>query len=437
MSRLIDELDNYLSRKVVPLHMPGHKRLVEQTDYLARLGARYDFTEADGLDDLHDPKGIIAAAQERAARAYGADYARISVNGATGAILAAVSALVGRGDEVVLSRACHRSVYNALLTVGAVPVFIDPPTRFGIPLSITPQAVESALTPRTRLVILTSPTYEGVLSDISGIAAVVHSHGARLFVDGAHGAHLDRAVFEGADAFVVSLHKMLPALNQTALLLWNGDGIGRVSRMLSVFQTSSPSYILMASADGAVDLLEQQGDSLRARARERIENFIAHTSHPIFNGGEGVFAFDEHKLVLLSANGYALRDGLRTHGIECESAAVSYALGLTGLLDESDILDRLARALALIEPSAPVECGQVLPQGESVLPMSEAWQLESAEVPLEQAAGHISGGFVWLYPPGIPLLIPGQRITPSIAETEFLRTDAEKEGYVRILKENS
>lgn len=278
-----------LAAQRTPLHMPGHKRSQAPAPGLGCFA--WDLTEIPGSDDLHNATGILAAAMQRTAALCGAARSWYLVNGSTVGLLAAIRALAPFGGEVVCARNCHKAVYHALELNHLTAHWLVPPidAAFGIYGSITPAQVQAALAahPRAACVILTSPTYEGVLSDISGIAAACHAHGVPLLVDEAHGAHYlplavkhgwqGGALAAGADVVVQSPHKTLPSLTQTALLHRQGDLVcdTALQRELDVFETSSPSYPLLASLDGCTGLLREQGDALFAAWRARLTRFDA------------------------------------------------------------------------------------------------------------------------------------------------------------------
>ena len=252
---LYQQLISYGESDVYPFHMPGHKRraLPFPNPYTI------DITEIDGFDNLHHAEGLIREAEERAAKLYGADRSYYLVNGSTCGLLAAICAAARRGDKVLAARNCHKAVYHAISMQGLAAEFLYPAiTRGDLQGQITAAQVEEALTkhPDIAVVILTSPTYEGIVSDVAAIAACCHAHGAALIVDEAHGAHFgfgagfpENAVRLGADAVIMSLHKTLPSFTQTALLHCNGTRIdpGRVARYLGVYETSSPSEWMHAS----------------------------------------------------------------------------------------------------------------------------------------------------------------------------------------------
>lgn len=371
---LYDKLKEYAAGGVYPMHMPGHKRNME----LLPLGLPYDIdiTEIHGFDDLHDAHGILREISELASGLYGSDRAFLLVNGSTVGILAAIGAHTERGDRILATSNCHRSVRNAAALFGLDPVYLTPETdeTSGIACSISPEAVDLALKkmPDIKLVVVTSPTYEGVISDIGSIADIVHGRNIPLFVDSAHGAHLGfspgfpgSAVRAGADIVVMSLHKTLPALTQCSLLHICGAwaNAGETARLLSVLQTSSPSYVLLASIDRCLRLLEADGDKLfygYERNLSRFSNDIMTLKNlSVLCHGSPLtcpdfFAFDPGKLVIVTKNtalsGFMLADILRTeYKIELELANNDFALAMTGICDSTEGFTRLAEALTAID----------------------------------------------------------------------------------------
>ncbi len=443
---LLETLRHYHDSGACPMHMPGHKR----ADLGGELPWRLDITEIDGFDNLHDAQGILKESMDRAARLYGSDRAFFLVNGSTCGILAGICAAARPGDTVLLPRGCHKSVYHALELRDLVPVYlpvpVDPGT--GAAASLPPETVAEALAehPEAKLLIITSPTYEGVVSDIASIVALAHGAGVPVLVDEAHGAHLDfspafsgGAVAAGADIVIQSLHKTLPSLTQTALAHWNRGLVDgeELARQLAVFETSSPSYLLMGSMDRCVRLLEERGGELFAAYEEHLAAFdeaIRGLRHlrVLCHGGDslqdhpGFFAFDPGKLVLCtrgtSLTGPGLMDMLRkTYRIELEMALENYALAMTSICDTRESLLRLAGALREID-SQLTEAPAARAAGPLPLPprrmgMLEARRREGALLPLDAAIGHVSGGMVWAYPPGVPLLVPGEEVTAELCQT--------------------
>ena len=436
-------LQRYGREDAIPMHMPGHKRNEALAPYLKALGAGLDITEIDGFDDLHGAEGILRRGMERAAQLWGAKRSFYLVNGSTCGILAAIHAVLGQGGSAIVARNCHKSVYHGLELCGITPHFLLPPveSRFGICGSIAPAEVERALQthPDVRLVIVTSPTYEGVVSDIRAIADVAHRHHAVLLVDEAHGAHLGMGNFPagavacGADVVIQSAHKTLPSLTQTALLHLQGELVDpeRVAHSLEIFETSSPSYLLMASLDSCVALLLEQGQHLLQEWNASLQAFgqevrslqhlriLGYTAAP----DSSVYALDPSKIVISTAGtsvtGPELMGSLRKEAnIELEMAASDYVIAMTGKGDTADTFHALARALCKADrmiqtsPSAAVRPALQLPR--RLCSAQEAVFGAREKCPLDKAAGRVSAGYVWAYPPGIPLLVPGEEIDAAL-----------------------
>ena len=260
---LYDKLKMYSESGVYPFHMPGHKRNPMLCDGI--MPYEIDLTEIDGFDNLHNAESCILEVQNLAEKLYNVKKAFLLVNGATGGILSAVRAMTDRGDKVIVARNSHKSVYNALELCGLTPKYIVPKVdkEFGINCSITPLQAEKAIreNPDAKLLIITSPTYEGAVSDIKEISRIAHLHNVSVLVDEAHGAHFPfsdsfpvEAIQCGADVAVASLHKTLPSLTQTALLLTsNEELINPLVENLAIFETSSPSYVFMSSIEKCLD----------------------------------------------------------------------------------------------------------------------------------------------------------------------------------------
>lgn len=462
---LFERLSAYAASDAVPLHMPGHKRNPAGVPFLEALGAKYDITEIDGFDNLHDPQGILKDAMARAACLWGSDRCFFLVNGSTCGVLAAVTAAakVSGSKKLIMARNCHRSVYNAAALNDLEPLYLVPPPAegFGFCASIPPKAVEKAVSANPGVpVILTSPSYEGVLSNIAEIAVVCHLWGSPLIVDEAHGAHLGLspkfpggAVSAGADIVVQSLHKTLTGLTQTGLLHLSGGLVpaADIQRELSVFETSSPSYLLMSSIDGTRALLEARGAELFRLWSDRLSRFDAqcaplqklrlpgHSDPFRFQSpapGAGfrrsglncpsVWGFDRSKLIVscegTDATGAALTAALRERfHIECEMAAPAYVVAMTGLLDTDENLARFAGALLELDgeihataPRRPFTPAPVPPRRLSV---REALSRETRTVSPREARGSIAAEYIWAYPPGIPLVVPGEELTDALIKS--------------------
>ena len=483
------QLEEYAAGGLYPFHMPGHKRRMEPAP---ELPFSWDVTEVPGTDDLHDASGILREAMERTARQCGADRTWYLVNGSTCGLLAGIRALV-RGGEVLCARNCHKAVYHALELAGCRVHWIMPPIDpvWGICGSISADSIAKTLRrhPSVGAVILTSPTYEGVLSEIEEICNVCHALKIPVLVDEAHGAHLmpasARAGFPagalacGADVVVQSPHKTLPSLTQTALLHLKGGLVDpvRIEEQLDIFETSSPSYPLLASLDGCTGILRARGEMLFERWALRIGRFeenvrhlrririLRHTQDFVTDRPEttmiGADLYDPGKILIDASaarmTGAGLAGVLREkYHMETEMAEGNLLLAMTSLCDDEEALDRLAAALSDIEarteenspdalkiskepkeskaskasaPHTPPEAEPDL-SGDNAVPgvwtslaslrpaaacsLAAAALQEKEPVPLSDAVDRISAQYMYFYPPGIPFLAPGEIITSRI-----------------------
>ena len=445
--RIIDALKELSVSNMLPMHMPGHKRNAGLADYLRLLGAEYDITEIEGFDDLSDARGILSRSMERAAALWGSKRTYYLVNGSTGGILAGVRALSRRGGSAIVVRNCHKSVFNALELCGIDPVFVRPEMddEYGIHSSVRPGEIEKALdcNPDSSLVVLTSPTYEGVISDIAAICKSAHDRGVPVLVDEAHGAHLGfsdffsgGAVKAGADIVIQSLHKTLPSLTQTAVAHLNGEIADQreFERELALFQTSSPSYLLTASIDACVRLLADEKERLFVnweRALTRFDEFVAGLKNLkiLMHGSRSMekradfHRFDRSKILISTLgtdiSGLELKKTLRReYGIELEMAHRNYALAMTAPGDTEEALLRLGRALleidANLSPAKVERAGTAPAARHKVYTLAEAANSEKVCIPLEDAEGRISAEYLFVYPPGVPLIIPGEEISAEL-----------------------
>lgn len=433
---LYERLLKYGKTGRTPFHMPGHKR---QTYFGGALPYDMDITEVDGFDNLHAPTGVLLNLCRRASALWGSAASFPLVNGSTCGILAGIRTLTLPGDRILMARGCHQSVYHAVELCGLRTCYLsarsDP--DYGILMSMDPNAVDRMLTenPDVRLTVLTSPTYEGVCSDLRKIADVVHRHGGFLMVDQAHGAHLglshhfpDSAMEQGADLVIASLHKTLPSMTQTAVAhLAKSVNSDAFARNLSIFETSSPSYVLLASVDRCLTLLEQDGKMLFNAYADRLDEFKCATASlsrlriPGYHMPlpSGVFDFDRGKICICTTgtdrSGFGLADLLReSYDIEPEMATEDYVLAMTSIADSMENFKKLAEALLSIDASLnakPVNKRSLrYPVPEPILPIGEAVHLPGEWVPLMDAIGRISLDYVRAYPPGIPLIVPGEAV---------------------------
>lgn len=439
VSTLLDALAQSAS---VPFHMPGHKRN-PQYEYLNGIQS-YDITEIAGFDNLHDAKGILKKSMEQAANLFGVKYTRYLINGGSGGILAAVRAATKSCDTIALARNCHKSVYHAVEICGLTPSYIVPQflEEYGIFGSVMPDSVEKHLldNPNVKTVVITSPTYEGIISDIASIADVCHKHGAVLIVDEAHGAHLglsrhfpQSARKLGADIVINSLHKTLPSLTQTAMLHICSDrvSVSEIDANLAMFETSSPSYPLISSIDGCVNYLRNYGANAADRWSALIDKFYKKMGGlrliKFFGDRKDsrVFAFDKSKLVIITADtaisGVDFAGILRyRYNIELEMASEYYAIAMTGMGDVAENFTALATAVIEIDSAVRARNGinhtSLIEQPSIAYTPAQARALQSVPCDLELSEGKICAEYVWAYPPGSPIIVPGE-----IISTDFIR----------------
>lgn len=470
---LINRLAAYARSDMYPFHMPGHKRrtgpeesfMNSCTDSFTNPFA-VDITEIEGFDNLHHPEGILKDSMKWAADVYGSDQTYYLINGSTGGILAAVCGSVSRGGRILVSRNCHKSVYhgiclNQLKTSYVYPQEIE---GLGIQGGITAEDVDRMLNRYmdTQAVLIVCPTYDGIVSDIEAIARIVHRAGLPLIVDEAHGAHFRydamfpvSALDLGADVVIQSVHKTLPSLTQTALLhiKCNRPDGGcyadreRIDRYIHMVQSSSPSYVLMASIENSIYQMEQTDTAPYGKQLHRLRRRLGQMRHLRLAdtgliGQAGIRDLDISKIVV-STRGtclYPAEDGLtgftgaqlddilrREYHLEMEMCGADYVTAITTVMDSGEGLERLGDALTRID-SQLTDAGYK-PDGRSgnqksvysmrcdtAMSMGEAMEEKMASVGLEDSAGCISGEFVYIYPPGIPIVAPGEWISRPILE---------------------
>ncbi len=434
MENLYQRLIHYSNSDMIPMHMPGHKR---NPGFSMENPYSFDVTEVDGTDDLHHPQEILKREMERAARLYGAEHTIFLVNGSTGGILTAISACCRRNGKILMARNCHKSVYHAAFLLNLHTEYLMPEMGAstgilgGISLESVKEAVERGEKPDC--VMITSPTYEGVASPIREIAAYLHERNIPLVVDGAHGAHFpfqigtpESAVEAGADLVIQSLHKTLPALTQTGLLHRGGNLVSAetVRMYEQIYQTSSPSYVLMGSISQCLDFLE---DSETAFAQynvrlgefydklEELEKLRAYTCE---NRDLGKVVITTERTNL---SGIELEEQLRQEfHIELEMSQARYGVAMTSVADSEDNLACLAEALLTIDQRAELVTTEPV-QIEWMLPTAcdtayNAYHRPHRSVALADATNHVAGEYVYLYPPGIPYLVPGELISQEMAD---------------------
>lgn len=466
--RLYTALEHYCHEDILPMHMPGHKR-----NKKFQMGNPYelDVTEVTGMDDLHHPTGVIKQLMDRISGMYHSDHSYLLINGSTAGILAAIAACCHHGDRIVVARNCHKSVYHAIRLLELRPVYVYPEyeseegERLGIAGVITAESVDQVLKQYEDVscVVIVSPTYEGIVSPVRDLAEVVHRGNIPLIVDEAHGAHFnwheafpDTALTEGADIVVESLHKTLPSFTQTGLLHVR-EGLVRNDRIrwsLHTFQTSSPSYLLMAGIDRCFSYIEKEG----------AENFDAYVENLLdfrkkMSGLKRLYLFESpckelSKIVIATDRagicGKKLADILyEKYRIETEMNCGNYCIAMTSVCDEEENFLRFATALKEIDHM----CLDITEKNEFPFRYNgrepeicmysfEAAEYEMESRPVAESAGQIAGEDIYLYPPGIPLVVQGERIPEEAVavlcagENAGYTVYGVKEGVVTVIGED-
>ncbi len=411
---LYDGLRALAGQNPLRLDMPGHhgRPLPWNFPWPSEL----DFTENGSTGDLFGTEpDAIREAERLWAERLGFDACLFLTGGSTQGVHTGLALLAGQGSSIALDRGSHRSAYHALALLDLTPHFLPRPwlAGEGVTGPILPETVEGTLKKHQSIktVCITSPTYYGVLSDIPAIASVCHAHGAKLMVDGAHGAHLPFLGYNGyqaADVVVMSAHKTLPAPGQTALLFANGFALADLQRWGSVYGTSSPSYVLMSALDAVRDYMEGEGAD-RCRKTVRLTDALRRR-WPSLTEQDGL-ALDPTRLTLHSPNGFALADALRERGVYCEMADRSHVVCILTCADGQGEFARLEQGLA--ETALTGSAGPCPPPPEpprAVLTPRQALFAPREQAALTDSAGRVSAGQIAPYPPGVPVIAPGELI---------------------------
>ncbi len=425
---LYDRITAFAKEQKAPFYMPGHKG--RGLDRLSDLLFPLDVTELPGTDSLFCPEEVIAQAEALCAQAFGAAHTHFLVNGSSGGILAMLAYALPGGGQVLVDRNCHHSVLSGLVMTGAQPLYLSPAflDAPGIPGGLSPAQVEAALSahPGIRAVLVTSPNYYGLCHDLSAIAAAAHRHGCLLLVDEAHGAHFafgegmpPTALSCGADLAVQSMHKTLPAPNQSALL-HAGPSVddARLKQCINCFQTTSPSYPILAYMDLARELCEAQGMRLSAALARRLEPVRPWCAAPVGRQAY-VAARDPWKLLLndQTRTGPELAEELRRCGIWLELCDRHNCLLLASWHTTDENMDALCRALTLldVQPRTTFDgTGHELPAlSQPDMTPREAFFAPSETLPLTDAVGRVSRYNVTAFPPCVPTILCGERITDA------------------------
>lgn len=414
---LCDALRAFAATNPLRMHMPGHKGAGLPLPELS-AAAPLDFTELPPTGNLFEADGPIRQAEELWAEAFHMRSCLFLTGGSTQGVLSALSLTCRPGDALLLDRGCHRSAFNALALLDLSPHYLFRPwlEEEGISGPISPQDVEKELenAPEIKTVCITSPTYYGVQSDIPAIAAVCHAHGARLVVDGAHGAHLPFLgdfSHSAADLLVVSAHKTLPAPGQSALLLSNSFPLEELCRWGSLYGSSSPSYPMMAALDAARDWIETEGVQRLRDTAEAVRALRA--AFPALTPREGL-VLDPTRLVVRCSDGFAAKAGLEALGIYPEMADLRHVVFICTASDTAASFRRLEEALKAALPRednlAPLPLPPA-PRPEQALPPRTARFAPVETLPLARCEGRVAAAQVAPYPPGVPVIAPGERVT--------------------------
>lgn len=455
---LTERLKEYSESDFYPFHMPGHKRNGKES-YYKHFPEAYavDITEIEGFDNLHHPEGILKDSMEWAARLYGVDQTYYLVNGSSCGILSAIFGSTSYGGTILMSRNCHKSAYHGVILNHLKTHYIYPQIipEFGLQGGLLPEDVERMLKSDKKIqaVLVVSPTYDGIVSDIEAIAKLTHRYHIPLIVDEAHGAHFPygegfpvSALTLGADVVIQSLHKTLPSFTQTAIMHVRKGYVDqeKIDRYVSMFQSSSPSYLLLAGIENCIRWMHETG-------RERMEEFYALVTGirerlgemkclrllPVdLAGSYGIYDVDPSKVLVSCAgtgmNGSELKDQLRRqYHLEMEMCGPDYVTALCSVADTEDGLNRLCGAYLEIDKKLEDSINaqdtnrrsgtadrtnliNKLSAPESTMGIAEALDAPFKCARLEESAGKIIGEFIYLYPPGIPIVAPGEKLTEEM-----------------------
>lgn len=463
---LYDKLKEYSKSDFYPFHMPGHKRNVKLIK--EQYGIDIDITEIDGFDMLYEADDVLKDAMERAKKFWGTEKTYFLVNGSTVGILTAMHSCLTQGDRIIIGRNCHKAVYNAseLLKLNNTYLYPKYIPKYGINGGYSAKELENLFKKNSNIkaVVITSPTYDGIVSDIKTLADITHKNGAVLIVDEAHGAHFgisDKfpkpAYDMGADLVIESMHKTLPTFTQTALLHLSKEGKKRVDEkkikhFWSIFQTSSPSYVFMANMDKCISFLDKNGNEIYEKFSNDIEEFRKkcdklhdiHIPGKELIGTNEVFDVDLSKLIINSSmGGKPMNDILRKKfHLEMEMEAAKYVLAITTFCDNKEGFDRLYKALDYID----AELKKITNKSEikkikntnfelvrniQEMSISNAVNSNTKLVDIENAINKVSAEYLYLYPPGIPLIVPGEVVDVKLVEQikEYKNRNYEIVGY--------
>lgn len=437
--RLLEKLQNYSKENVTPLHMPGHKRKGDRLPY------NIDITEIDNFDNLQNPSGILKECLIKASKVYGSFRTFYSVNGGTCGVLSALATYCDIGDKIIVATNCHKSVYNFIEMFNLRAVYVLPTfNKWGIANSFSADDFKIAVTQNldAKAVILTSPTYEGVISDIESISNFLHQKNIPLIVDEAHGSHLvltgKSALNFGADIVLNSCHKTLSGLTQTALIHIGNNALNKeavakkLQDKLNKFQSSSPSYVLMASIDESVEFIKNYGQSEIKRFKENLKRFeeqskaLKNIKILCYNEPFICFDFDKSKVVISASpylTGSRMMDELRSLGFELEMCYNNYCIAMMTIFDGDLTFESFINALIKIDKKIGEVCNfsnkgrdteiSFNRKRKFVLTIHDARREAGTLFGLDNAISKVSQEYIYAYPPGSPILVPGEIVTKA------------------------
>lgn len=445
---IYEALEHFRKQRVVPFDVPGHKRGRGNPELVELLGQQcvgLDVNSMKPLDNLGHPISVIKEAEELTAEAFGAKYAFMMVNGTTSAVQTMILSVIKSGDKIILPRNVHKSVINALVLCGGVPVYVKTKVnpRIGIALGVEVGEIKKAIAknPDAKAVFINNPTYYGVCSDLRQIASIAHEHNMKVLVDEAHGTHLYfgedlpiSGIAAGGDLAAVSMHKSGGSLTQSSLLLC-GEGVDveYVRQIINLTQTTSASYLLLSSLDISRRNLALRGRESFAKVSRMAE--YARSEINAIGGyyaygkdlvdGDSVYDYDVTKLSVytqgIGLTGIEVYDLLRDeYDIQIEFGDIGNILAYISIGDRIQDIERLVGALEDIKriygkSGNNLYCGDFI-QPEAMLTPQKAFYEAKEQVKLGESSGRISGEIVMCYPPGIPILTPGEKITEEIIE---------------------
>lgn len=447
-SPIYEALEKYKKARVVPFDVPGHKRgqgNKELTDFLGERCLTVDVNSMKPLDNLSHPVSVIKEAEELAADAFGAKHAFFMVNGTSSAVQAMVMTACKRGDKIIMPRNVHRSAINALVVCGAIPVYVNPGVNkeLGIPLGMSIKEVKKAIeeNPDAKAILVNNPTYYGICSPLKEITKIAHDHGMLVLVDEAHGTHFYfnenlpvSAMSAGGDMAAVSMHKTGGSLTQSSFLLINNDlSEGYVRQIINLTQTTSASYLLMSSLDISRKNLALHGQDIfnnvihmAEYARQEVNKIggLYAFGKELING-DTVYDFDTTKLSIHTRNiglaGIEVYDIIRDdYNIQIEFGDIGNILAIISVGDKILAIERLISSLSEIkrlyskDKTGMFDHEYIKPN--VVMPPQEAFYSDHKTFPIKESEGKISTEFVMCYPPGIPILAPGERITRDVLD---------------------